>query len=181
MINQDTYTGSSFSLNNKLLRVLWNTAYIILFRYSPTPIHRWRSMILRCFGAKIGKGAHVYPKVKIWAPWNLTLGDQSGIGNGAIIYSQGHITIGNSVVISQGVHLCGGTHDYTLSGHPLVTKPIVIGDNVWIAAEAFIHPGVTIGTGAVVGARSVVNKDIPQWVVCAGNPCKILKIRVIKK
>jgi len=74
-----------------------------------------------------------------------------------------------------------GTHDYTKEGFPLITMPIVIGDYVWLAAESFIHPGITIGTGAVIGARSVVTKDMPEWMVCAGHPCKPLKERILSK
>ena len=123
---------------------------------------------------------HIYPTVTIWAPWNLEIGDESGVGPGAILYSQGKIWIAERVVISQGVHLCGGTHDYTKRGFPLIPKEIRIGQDVWIAADAFIHPGVTIGEGAVIGARSVVTKDMPPWMVCAGHPCKPLKGRVMK-
>ena len=129
------------------------------------------------FGAKVGKGVHVYPRVHIWAPWNLELGDQCGIANGANLYSQAYIKIGKRTVISQGVHLCAGTHDYTHPGFPLLAIPINIGDHTWIAAEAFVHPGVTIEEGCVVGARSVVIKDLPPWTVCGGHPCKPLKIR----
>lgn len=179
MINQDTHTGPSFSVKNRIARVLWNVVDELLFKLSPKPLHGWRSWLLRCFGAKIGKGVHVYPGVNIWAPWNLDLRDQCGIANGATLYSQGKITIGRRAVISQGVNVCTGTHDYTKSGSPLVTKPIVIGDNAWVAAEVFIHPGVTIGNGCVIGARSVVVSDMPQWMVCTGHPCKPLKPRVI--
>lgn len=132
---------------------------------------------MRCFGAKVGRGVHVYPKVKIWAPWNLELLDECGIANGVILYSQGKIKIGERTVISQGSHLCAGTHDYSLPGFPVIAMPINIGDNAWVAAEAFIHPGVTIGEGCIVGARSVVNEDMPQWMICAGHPCKPVKKR----
>lgn len=177
MHNQDTFTGPSFPLEDRVKRVVWGVVSILLFKLSPKPLHGWRSFLLRCFGATVGHGVHVYPNVRIWAPWNLTLGDECGIGNGAILYSQGHITIGKRTVISQGAHLCAGTHDYTKPGFPLITKPIHIGDHAWIAAEAFVHPGVTIGEGTVIGARSVVQKDMPAWMVCGGHPCKPLKDR----
>lgn len=177
MHNQDTFTGPSFSLRNRLGRVVWGLTCTLLFRPTPRPLHSWRSFVLRCFGAKVGKGAHVYPGVRIWAPWNLELGQQAVVGNGATLYSQGKIKIGKRTVISQGAHLVAGTHDYTKGGFPLITKPIVIHDHVWIAAEAFIHPGVTIGEGCVVGARSVVTKDMPGWMVCAGHPCVPIKER----
>ena len=178
-INTDTHVGASFSLRNRIGRLLWNIFCIIFFRFSPRPLHNWRSFLLRCFGAKVGRGVHVYPGVRIWAPWNLELADECGIANGAILYSQGKIVIGQRAVISQGAHLVTGTHDYSDAGFPLVTKPIHIGDQVWIAAEAFIHPGITINDGCVIGARSVVTNDMPKWMVCAGFPCQPIKPRVM--
>jgi putative colanic acid biosynthesis acetyltransferase WcaF len=119
----------------------------------------------------------VYPGAKIWAPWNLVLADECGIASGAILYCQGKITVGRRAVISQGAHLVAGTHDYTKLGFPLITKPICIGDNVWIAAEAFVHPGVS----SVIGARSVVTQDMPAWMICAGHPCVALKPRHLSR
>lgn len=174
MDTQGTYVGSTFSLGNRLGRILWSIVGTILFRFSPKPLHGWRSFLLRCFGARIGKKVHVYPGAKIWAPWNLEVGDASAVANGATLYTQGKIIIGRNVVISQGAHLCAGTHDYNLPEFPLITKPIIVEDYAWVAAEAFVHPGVTIGTGSVVGARSVVTKNTPAWMVCAGHPCKAI-------
>lgn len=178
MHNIDTHKGASFSVRNRTVRFFWNIASGLLFTLSPRPFHRWRAFLLRVFGAKVGKGVHVYPGVKIWAPWNLELGNECGIASGVILYSQGKITIGQRAVISQGAHLVTGTHDYTKAGFPLVTMPIYIGDYAWVAAEAFIHPGITISKGCVIGARSVVTKDMPEWTVCAGHPCKPIKQRI---
>jgi putative colanic acid biosynthesis acetyltransferase WcaF len=179
MHNTDTMSGPSFSLRNRMARGIWGVVSVLLFRFSPRPFHRWRSFLLRLFGAKIGKGVHVYPGVKVWAPWNLVIGDETGIADGTTLYSQGEILIGKRSVISQGTYLSTGTHDYTKTGFPLITFPIRIGNNVWIAAEAFIHPGITIADNCVIGARSVVTKDQPQDMVCAGNPCRPLKRRIL--
>jgi len=176
-VNQDTRTGPSFSISNRMARVLWGFVQATVFAWSPRPVHAWRSMLLRLFGAKIGRGVHVYPGVKIWAPWNLEIGDESGCANGVTLYSQGKITLGKRVVVSQNSHLCTGTHDYERAGFPLVTKSISVGDDAWIAAEVFIHPGVAIGEGTVIGARSVVTHDMPSWSVCAGHPCRLIKQR----
>lgn len=180
MHNQDTLIGPSFSFKNRVARFVWNVVSATLFKYSPRPFHPWRSFILKLFGAKVGKGVHVYPSVKIWAPWNLELADGCGIANGVILYSQGKISIGKRTVVSQGAHLCAGTHDYTKFGFPLITYPITIGDNVWIASDVFIHPGISIQDGCVIGARSVVSKDMPAWMVCAGHPCKPIKDRILE-
>ncbi len=179
-INTDTHKGPSFSLANRIARVVWGLVQATVFRLTPAPLHEVRSMILRAFGAKIGRGVHVYPGAKIWGPWNLEIADEAGVANGVILYTQGKITIGKRAVISQGAHLCAGTHDFEQPGFPLITKPITIGDHAWIAAEAFLHPGVTIGEGTVIGARSVVAKDMPAWTVCAGHPCVPIKPRVLR-
>ncbi|MEO7535570.1 MAG: putative colanic acid biosynthesis acetyltransferase, partial [Ferruginibacter sp.] len=142
MDNKGTYVGSSFSLRNRLGRVLWAVTSTLLFRPSPKPMYAWRSFLLRVFGARIGKKVHVYPGAKIWAPWNLEMDDASAVANGAILYTQGKIIIGRNAVISQGSHICTGTHDYNLPDFPLITKPIIINDYAWVAAEAFILPGV---------------------------------------
>ena len=173
----DAHTGPSFPLGNRVARALWNACWLLLFRPSPRPMHGWRNLLLRVFGAKIARGCHIYPGVRVWAPWNLICLEQAGIGDGAILYNQAPITLGKCSVVSQGAHLCCGTHDYESPGFELITVPIVVGDHAWLAAECFVHPGVTIGEGAIIGARSVVLHDMPGWTVCAGNPCKPLKPR----
>lgn len=177
----DAYTGPCFTLANRMRRALWGVVCALLFLPSPRPMHRWRAVLLRAFGAQIGRGAHVYPRVRVWAPWNLVVGEESGIADDVTLYTMAPIIIGRRVVISQGAHLCAGTHDYEDPRFPLTAHPIHVGDRAWIAAEAFVHPGVTIGEGAVIGARSVVTKDMPEWTVCAGHPCKPLKARVMKE
>jgi len=168
---------SPFGLKNRLARIIWAFVYLGAFRWTPRPAHAWRAMLLRGFGAKLGRAVHVYPMAKIWAPWNLEIGDRSGIGDGVILYTQGKITIGRDCVISQGAHLCTGTHDYHDPAFPLITKPIVVQDHVWVAAEAFIHPDVTLAEGCVIGARSVVTKDTEAWTVYSGFPAKKIGMR----
>ncbi|MGN7204094.1 DapH/DapD/GlmU-related protein [Pedobacter sp. SAFR-022] len=160
------------------MRLVWEVVATLFFNPSPRPFHRWRGFLLRIFGAKVGKRVHVYPGVKIWAPWNLILADECGIAKGVTLYSQGEISIGKRAVVSQGAHLVTGTHDHSSSGFPLITMPIHVGDHAWIAAEAFVHPGITIGKGCVIGARSVVTKNMPDWTICAGHPCKPIKARI---
>jgi putative colanic acid biosynthesis acetyltransferase WcaF len=179
MNNTDSYTNPSFSLKNRIFRQIWSIVYLLCFKYSPRPCHAWRRFILRCFGAKIGNQTHIYSKVIIWAPWNLDIGNNVGIADDVTLYSQGKICIGNKSTISQGSYICTGTHDYTKKGHPLITKQIVIKENVWVAAQSFIHPGVTLNEGVVIGARSVVTKDMPAWSVCSGNPCMVIKERIL--
>jgi len=181
VINENTHSGPSFSLKSRIGRLIWSIFYFVLFRYSPRPVHGWRRAILRLFGAKIGKGVHVYPGLKVWAPWNLEISDFAGVASGVNLYSQGKITIGKYAVVSQGSHICAGTHVYEVPGFPLITKPIIIGDYAWVAADVFVHPGVKIGEGAVIGARSVVATDIPEWKIAVGFPCKVIKDRLEKQ
>ncbi len=179
--DNDPYTQPSFSLQNRLARAGWNLVYQLFFRLSPRPLHQWRVFLLRLFGAKIGQHCHIYPQAKIWAPWNLNIKDYVGVADGVTCYSMAEIYIGSRAVISQGAYLCTGSHDYESSNFQLYAKPIYIADQAWVCAESFICPGVTIGEGAVVGARSVVTKNIPAWMVCAGNPCQPIKKRTISQ
>lgn len=135
--------------------------------------------ILKIFKANIARDVRIYNNTRIFAPWNLSIGDYSSIGDRCVIYNLGQITIGKNVTISQNAHLCAGTHDYQDNRMTLVKSNINISDDVWICADAFIGPGVTIGKGAVVGARAVVTKDVSEMMVVAGNPAKVIKQRVM--
>lgn len=176
----DAYTNPCFSLGNRLARAIWSLVYTLCFRFSPRPLHGWRSFLLRCFGAKLGKGCHIYPRAVIWAPWNLECDDEACIADQVIVYNMDQIKLGYRAVVSQGCHLCGGTHDYESPRFELLARPITIGRMAWICADSFVGPGIAIGEGAVIGARSVVTKDMPPWMVCTGHPCKPLKERKIR-
>jgi len=129
------------------------------------------------FGADIGRQSNIRSSVKIWAPWNLKVGNFSSIGPATDIYNQGKIEIGNRTIISQKTYLCASTHDYNLATFPLITKPIKIGNQVWIAADSFIGPGVQVGDGVIVGARSAVFKNVQPWTIVRGNPAEFVKDR----
>ncbi|HEX4053921.1 MAG TPA: glycosyltransferase [Tepidisphaeraceae bacterium] len=161
-------------------RALWMIVRAGLFRPSFHNWYGWRRLLLELFGAKLGKGVRIRPTALVEIPWNLSVGDNAIIGDYAIIYSLGKISIGRGSTISQYAHLCAGTHDYTTRHFPLIKPPIVIGEEVWIAADAFVGPGVTIGDRAVVGARATVVKDVPADLVVAGPGAKILKPRILK-
>lgn len=160
----------------QLKRVAWAFGRI-LFRLVPRPVYAPRRFILRCFGAKIGRKVNIANTANIFFPWNLEIGDWSAIGERAIIYNLGEITIGAQVTISQGAHLCAGSHDFRDPAMPLIRPPIRIGDQAWVCADAFVGPGVRVGTGAVVGARAVVMRDVEEWNVVAGNPAVVVKER----
>jgi len=158
----------------QIARILWACA-LPLFHLSPRPFWGWRRWLLRRFGAKVAPGAHIYPSVRVTMPWNLTLGADCAVGARAILYALGPITIGDRATVSQGAHLCAGTHDHRLADRPLRTPPIRIGSDCWIAADAFVGPGVSIGAGSTVGARAVVMKSLPGGVTAVGNPAQVLE------
>lgn len=172
----------NITLENRISRFTWGIVRTILFRpFAGRLFNRWRIFLLRCFGAKIGAHCSVYATIRIWAPWNLTMGDYVALGPGAELYTVDRITIGSMVTISQRAYLCTASHDISKLLKPLTHRPISVGDYTWVAAEAFVGMGVTIHDGAVVGARAVVTKDVPEWTVVGGNPAKFIKKRVIQK
>ena len=172
---------SDFTTAAKLRRFAWEVVWLLAFR--PTPrwaLHGWRRQLLRWFGAEVGAGCRIAPSCRVWAPWNLVMGEFSALGDGVDCYSMGPITLGSKVAVSQRSFLCAGSHDIRSLSRPLTTGPIVIEDHVWIAAECVVHPDGVIREGAVIGARSVVLKEMPAWSICAGHPCRKIKDRVLK-
>lgn len=136
--------------------------------------------MLRLFGASIGRKVHPYPSSRVWAPWNLEMADGSCLADGVDCYCVAKITIGAGSTVSQYSFLCSASHDYTDPAMPLMVAPIVIGNDAWITADVYVGPGVTIGDGAVVTARSSVFADIPPWMVARGNPAVVVKPRIMK-
>lgn len=161
-------------------RVLWMFGQPLL-RLSPRPCFAWRRFILRCFGAKVGAHVHTYASTRILFPWNLSIGDWSALGEDVLIYNLGPVAIGQKVTISHGAHLCAGTHDHTSADFPLLRLPVQIDDQAWICADAFIGPGVTVGQGAVVGARAAAAKNVAPWTVVVGNPARPIGPRALRQ
>lgn len=163
--------AEKWTAREQLGRVIWAAA-LPLFRLSPRPFWVFRRALLRLFGATVGAGVHVYPTVRIAIPWNIKLGRNCAVGDRVILYSLGPISIGNRSTISQGAHLCAGTHDITDPARQLLKPPIFVGEDAWVCADAFIGPGVTIGNSAIVGARAVVMRDVRSSAIVAGNPAR---------
>ena len=170
---------SPHSLPNRLGRVLWGLVWLVLFRPSPKPLHAWRRFLLRLFGAEIGRRVHVHPSCRIWAPWNLRMRDHSCLAPHVDCYCVDRITIGTHATVSQYSYLCAATHDEADPRMKLVTAPIEIGDQAWVCADVFVGPGIRIGEGTVVGARSSVFRDLPEWTVCLGTPAKPIRRRIL--
>jgi putative colanic acid biosynthesis acetyltransferase WcaF len=173
--------STHFSLGNKFRRLIWGTVWSVAFKLSPRPCFAWRAWVMRCFGAKIGKKVHVYPTTRIWGPWNLEMGDHAIMGPDVDCYCMDKIVIGANATVSQYSYLCAGTHDISDPHMGLVTAPIVVAPGAWVCADVFVGPGVTVGEGAVVGARAAVFKDVQPWTVVGGNPAKFIKQRVMRE
>lgn len=157
---------------------LWWLVQSTLFSMSPQFMYSWRIWLLSLFGAKIGKGAIIRPTVRITYPWKVSIGNHSWIGDHAELYSLGEIEIGSNSVISQNSYLCTGSHDFTKETFDIYAKKITIEDEVWVASDVFIAPGVTIKKGAIIGARSTVLNDMPEGMICYGYPAKPVKPRM---
>ena len=169
-------SAKKWTARENAIRIAWALVQP-LFRFSPRPLWHWRATLLRAFGARIGRNVHVYPSVRIAIPWTLTIGDDSAIGDGAIVYSLGQITIGRAVTVSQHVHLCAGTHDHRRPDFPLLKPPITVGDGAWLCADVYVGPGVVIGEAAIAAARAVVIRDLPPRCIAAGNPAAVKRYR----
>lgn len=170
---------SPHSAANKLGRLLWQAAWRVLFRPVPWFWHAPRRGLLRLFGARVGRGVQIMPSVRIWAPWNLALGDHATVSHGVDLYSVDRIEIGPHATLSQRAFVCTATHDIDHPHMPLRTAPVAIGAGAWICAEAYLHPGVTVGVDAVAGVRAVVLHDVPPGHVVGGNPARFLRERKI--
>ena len=154
-------------LGNKVLRCVWHCVWLTLFR--PTPranlFRPWRIFLLKCFGARISWRSNVLPSCRIWQPWKLEMGAYACLSERVECYNVSNISIGEQATVSQGTFLCTASHDISSPIMELTTAPIVIENQAWVAAEAFVGMGVTVGEGAVVGARAAVFKDVEPWTV----------------
>lgn len=170
--------GASFSLRNRVARLAWTLAWLVLARFTPPPAHAWRRLVLIACGAKIGRGARIHGSASIWLPANLELGEGVLIGPGARLYNQGLIAIGSWSVVSQRAHLCASSHALDDPDFQLILRPIAIGESCWVAAEAFVGPGVTMHDGSVLAARGALFEDAEADGVYRGNPAALVRRRL---
>lgn len=171
---------SPYTPSNRIRRTLWSLCWTLLAKPFPKSIaNSWKIFILKCFGAKIAHNAYVYSSAKIFMPWNLIMEEHTCIASGVDCYNAARVIIKKNATVSQRTYLCTASHNISSPYHEQIERPIIIEKNAWVAAEAFIGPGVTIGEGAVVGARACVYKDVKPWTVVGGNPAKVIKKRII--
>lgn len=173
---------SPYTTLNRVKRMVWTICWNVLARPFPkSTLMPWKRFLLRLFGARIAKTANVYASATIFMPWNLEMKDYACIASGVDCYNAAPITIGVNATVSQRCYLCTATHNISSLRHEQIEKSIIIGDKAWVAAEAFVGPGVIVKEGAVVGARSAVFKNVEAWTVVGGNPAKYIKDRKITK
>ncbi|MEM1153477.1 MAG: WcaF family extracellular polysaccharide biosynthesis acetyltransferase [Pseudomonadota bacterium] len=169
-MNLSRYDNSSFIVGASLFtQIAW---YLVSWTIvsGSLPGSNWRAVLLRAFGAKVGSGCVIKPNVKVKYPWNLEIGDHSWIGEGAWIDNLAEVKIGSNVCVSQGCYICTGSHDWTSASFDLVVSPVTVEDHAWLCAMSSVSPGVTVGTGAVLGfAGSAVDSLLP-WSVYSGVP-----------
>lgn len=164
-------------LSSKIRPILWDLIGRFAIRGT---FHNWygaRRTILSLFGAKLKKSSRIRPSCVITHPWNLVMGEESSIGDHAIIECPTLVQIGNFATISQYAHLSSGGHDISKPGQPYVLSAVRIGDDAWIGADAFVACGASVGNGAIVGARTTVRGEIAGWTVVGGDPARSLKAR----
>lgn len=177
--HSDPYLVANTPLRVRFRRAVWQLTVTVLFRYSPRPLHAWRSFLLRRFGASVGNDCHIYPSAEIWAPWNLVCEDCVAIADGAVVYNPSPVRLGSHAVLSQQAYLCGASHDYDDPAFPQISAPISVGRYAWVCARACVLPGVTVGDGAVLGLGAIATRDLEGGWVYAGQPARKIRRRKV--
>jgi putative colanic acid biosynthesis acetyltransferase WcaF len=170
--------GPSFKFGSRAYRMLWTITWLLLASWTPPSFRLWRIFLLRCFGADVASTASIRGSSKVWAPYFLVMGEHSCLGPNVICYDMARILIDDGAIVSQRAFLCAGSHAIDDPNFQLIAKPIRIGRNAWVAAEAFVGPGVSVGDGAVLGARAVAFENLDPWCVYVGNPAMKTRKRV---
>ena len=179
-VNLSTFTTGNFNKGASSLKiVLWYFVNALIVRASWNPFMGIKIILLRVFGARIGKGLVIKNNVCIKFPWKLTIGDNVWIGENCWIDNLDYVSIGNNVCISQGALLLTGNHDYTLSSFDYRNRPIVIEDGVWVGAKAVVCPGVKLYSHSILTVGSVATKNMEEYGIYQGNPAKLIRKRYI--
>lgn len=174
---QNSPYDSPWTVGQRVKMLVWEYVWILLCSWTPKPANRWRVFWLKVFGAKIHGRPFVHQRARIQIPWNLTLQHKAALGDRANLYTLGAIEVGEHATVAQEAYICTGTHAFDKAAMNLITMPIKIGAYAFVGARVFVMPGISIGEYAVIGACSVVTKDMPSRMICAGQPCRPLKER----
>ena len=166
--------ASPWSLRERFALLIWDFVWLFACAWTPKPFNPWRLLVLRLFGTKIHGTPFVHQRARIQRPWNLVLHHRACLGDRANAYSLDRIVLHEGATIAQEAYLCTGTHDFTRSQLPLQTASIVVGRGAFVGARAFVLPGLTLGAHCIVGAMSVVTRDVAPGAIVTGNPARTL-------
>lgn len=173
----DLYSSATFDRGASHVRLaLWWLVNGFLFS-SPLPGSNWRVLLLRAFGAIVGRGVIIKPLVRIKFPWRLQIGDHSWIGESVWIDNLAEVRIGSNVCISQDAYFCTGSHDWESVSFNLITKSIVVADHCWIGAKCVLVPGTELGTGSVLCMASLGRGQLSSWTIYSGVPAVPQRLR----
>ena len=175
ILYQPTRVSSPWTFTYRCRLLIWGSVWTLFCSWTPKPFNPWRLFVLRFFGAQIGHGVFVHQRARIAHPWNLRMGDGSCLGDCTQVYNLALTDIHSRVTVAQEAYLCTASHDFLQLALPLTLAPIVIEQDAFIGARAFLLPGITIGRGAVIGACSVVSRSVPPHQTVVGNPARILR------
>lgn len=182
-MNNISYTPvqtTPFSVSEKIKQRLWEIIQGTVFRYSPFFARKFRVFLLNLFGAKISYSCSVESTAFIYHPWKLSMGFKSSLGRNSYISCEGGVNIGQYVCVGRDVNILSGSHNISSKLFEMIISPITIKDGAWIATGAYVLPGISIGNSSVVGAASMVTKDVPDNMVAAGNPVRLIKKRFLE-
>ena len=178
--NLGKYSSKDFSPGASLLtRVLWYLINSLVFKSYFFPFSRFKSLLLKIFGSKIGDNVNIKPNINIKYPWNLDVGNNVWIGEGVWIDNLAKVSIGSNVCISQSAYILTGSHNYKDSYFGLITKPVVIHDGCWICAKAVLCPGIEMKLNSILLAGSVLTKSTVENCIYQGNPANNIRTRTI--
>jgi putative colanic acid biosynthesis acetyltransferase WcaF len=169
---QTSAYASPWSFRERLGVIVFKIVWTMTCRWTPNPLNQWRLLVLRVFGCRIQGRPYVAATCRIRIPWQLELHHRACLGPDSEVYNLGECILRARCTVTQHGYLCGGSHDLSKRALPLIVAPIDIGEDAFLGAKVFVMPGVIIGEGVVVGAASVVVRDVAPWAIVAGNPAK---------
>jgi len=180
-VNLARYRVTGYATGARFLRRwLWYLVNVLVFTNPLFPFYGPKRLLLRLFGARIGRGVIIKPRVNIKHPWRLSIGENSWIGEGVWIDNLVEIAIGSNACISQGAYLLTGNHDYKNIAFTLITKPIRIEDGAWIGAGGIVCPGINVGRNAILTVGSILARDAEPSGIYTGNPAQRVRTRIVE-
>lgn len=178
-IDRTKFDNSWYKPGSALKRILWYYTSVVFFESPWFPFYKIKAMILRIFGAKVGKRLGIKPSVRIKYPWNLELGDYVSIGEDVWIDNLAKVTLKDKTTVSQGALLITGNHNYKSEAFDLIVKEITIEEGAWVCAKAIVGPGVVVGRNSILSLASVTTTDLDADGIYSGNPAVYVKPRII--